>query len=122
MNMPPNGNHQYFHANSSTERLLPTEDASNRGEGEDGGENERPKSSDSEREPFLREQGVIIEVNEVEDDVNPGALSFDEGPSLSLCLNTVLMLCCEDVAGGAGRHLGVFSSTLLMLASPAYLI
>jgi hypothetical protein len=53
-------------------------------------------------------------------DINPGGLTFEEGQLSEKTWEENHLICVLDTAGGMGRHLGVFSCTMLkyMLAPP----
>ncbi len=69
---------------------------------------------DDKRDATLVEEMVDTGLNSDEtSDMNPGGLTFEEGLSLQLCLQGSSLTCELDTAGGMGRHLGVFSCTML---------
>jgi hypothetical protein len=82
-------------------------------------------SNDSERIGRIHKEKDIVVATEaivagldpdIVSDINPGELTFEEGQSLSQPCQETHLTCDLDSAGGMGRHMGVFSCTMLKYA------
>jgi hypothetical protein len=82
-------------------------------------------SDDSERVGHIHNEKEFVVATEAVDarfepdmvsDINPGELTFEEGQSLPQSCQETSLTCDLDTAGGMGRHMGVFSCTMLKYA------
>src|SRR5579863_6043089 len=70
---------------------------------------------------FHSEKNIVVATETVDvgldpdfaSDINPGELTFEEGQSLQQPRQEIRLTCVSDTAGGMGRHMGVFSCTML---------
>ena len=95
---------------ATEERDSPGYDAAGRPPQEDASRDSEEKDKAS-----LKEEPGDAEVIEEALLVSPGELTLEEGEHLARgSLYTTWIIYCVDAAGGLGRHLGVFSCTMLM--------
>lgn len=82
-------------------------------------------SNDSERVGHIHKEKDIVVATEavaagldpdIVSDINPGELTFEEGQPLPQSCQETRLTCDLDTAGGMGRHMGVFSCTMLKCA------
>ena len=70
-----------------------------------------------EKDIVFATEAVVAELDpDIVSDINPGELTFEEGQSLSRSCQETRLTCELDTAGGMGRHMGVFSCTMLKYA------
>lgn len=84
--------------------------------GSDGPLDEKSAVADTSQDNKSVSSGGGKGTAEVEESeaTSPGALSLEEGAALVASLAMLMLIMSVDAAGGLGRHLGVFSCTMLM--------